>query len=254
MFLEAAGRGLGVDDWVFGQHEAVCCPLIVETKGNLDSQKGRRVNHDPYGGDAVIWDDSDFFAGTSNDALSNADQCDESVDESLPDEFLNTQSAAVQRLAQLRRHLAEVSMQANQDHDLRMAEMFHCGQQQPQWSWRQDAIDFTNEQSDANYSSDQHHLHFSPTIAHPLAGREVAEFETPKSFHCPHIDCRFNLELQNQSLPVADEPTACIHTDCLHCSDTLEDWLAHVLSVHHDAHDVLTLDQDDRTWDAMNAL
>ena len=233
MFLEAVGGGFGVADWVFGAPGPVQRLDDIEVKGVSGFQKGRKVNQDPYGGDAVIWDDVEFFNRTPENDLTPDDHGGDGIEGSDTDDFLYMQSNAVQRLAQVRRHLADVAMTRQQE-EFRIAESLQFQQQPLPWDWWRDTPAFKNQSIDIVSQQEQARPYLATVTSLPTQKMVNPERCADTSFHCSRADCLFNLELENRSLPISDQPAACIHSGCEHCSATLDEWLAHALSLHHD--------------------
>lgn len=62
-----------------------------------------------------------------------------------------------------------------------------------------------------------------------------AEDERPtREFHCPYIECHFNLVAQNARASPSEQRRRCVHSCCDYVSETAQNWLEHATTPHHD--------------------
>lgn len=130
------------------------------------------------------------------------------------------QSSALARLQLLKQHL--VSTRPEVDH---------------MQSWKQDWEMQQHERCDWTVEREYDHS--------PANQEEPEDIPDRYYFHCPWRDCHHRLLRQNENLTLAIRQRACVHHGCGYVSDSVESWLKHVTSTHHDLESVHSWKGDD---------
>lgn len=81
----------------------------------------------------------------------------------------------------------------------------------------------------------------------PSNQEETEDIPDRYYFHCPWRDCHHRLLRQNENLTLDIRQRACVHQNCGYVSDSVESWLKHVTSTHHDLDSEHSGKVDDRS-------